>query len=156
MFRYADENDLVYRMSRLAREELRHFEQVHKIMQARGIAYRRLAPSDYAAGLHRAARRNDPQRLVDLLIIGAYIEARSCERFALLAPKLDDDLGLFYSGLLASEARHYQHYIGLARHYGAQHGLAVDERIKELGELENELVNAPAGEIRFHSGLPES
>ena len=161
MFRYADRADLVYSMSRLAREELRHFEQVHKILQRRGIAYRRLAPSDYAAGLHRAVRCDDPQRLIDLLIIGAFIEARSCERFSLLAPHLDEELGRFYSGLLASEARHYQQYIALARQYASpdtDNGRdnckidGIDFRIGEIREIERELINKPSGSVRFHSG----
>ncbi len=157
MFRYADRADLVYSMSRLAREELRHFEQVHRILQRRGIAYRRLAPSNYAASLHRVVRRNDPQRLIDLLIIGAFIEARSCERFSLLAPHLDEELGRFYTGLLASEARHYQRYIGLARQYADPNkknckNNSVEKRIREIGDLEAELINRPTGNVRFHSG----
>jgi tRNA-(ms[2]io[6]A)-hydroxylase len=53
--------------------------------------------------------------LIDKLICGAYIEARSCERFAALAPWLDDDLQKFYLSLLRSEARHYQDYLDLAQ-----------------------------------------
>ncbi len=157
MFRYAERSELVYSMSRLAREELRHFEQVHRILQRRGIAWRRVAPSDYAASLHRAVRPNDPQRLIDLLIIGAFIEARSCERFSLLAPLLDEELGRFYSGLLASEARHYRQYIGLARRYadpGKNNG--IETRIREIGEIEAEMINKPSDIVRFHSGPPQS
>ena len=77
MYRYVDNTDLLNKMSRLAREELRHFEQVLAIMKKRGVAYTHLSPARYAAGLREAVRTEDPGRLVDVLIVGAIIEARS-------------------------------------------------------------------------------
>ena len=106
MHRYTDNPVLLNKMSRLAREELRHFEQVIKIMSARGVNYEPLSASRYAQGLHKGVRRQEPGRLIDTLIVGALIEARSCERFARLAPELDTELGDFYFSLLKSEARH--------------------------------------------------
>ena len=99
MYRYVDNTDLLNRMSRLAREELRHFEQVLAIMKKRGVSYGHLSPARYAAGLRQEVRTEDPGRLVDVLIVGAIIEARSCERFAALAPHLDATLSDFYTGL---------------------------------------------------------
>ena len=149
MYRYLDNVDLLNKMSRLAREELRHFEQVLAIMQKRGVEYTHLSPARYAAGLRAAVRGEDPGRLVDVLIVGAIIEARSCERFAALAPHLDDKLADFYNGLLKSEARHYQDYLQLARE--AQDG-PVDERLVEFLAIEKKLIEAPDTEFRFHSG----
>ena len=100
MHRYTDNPVLLNKMSRLAREELRHFEQVIKIMAARDITYEPLSASRYAQGLHKGVRRKEPGRLIDTLIVGSLIEARSCERFARLAPELDKELGDFYSSLL--------------------------------------------------------
>ena len=114
MYRYVDNTDLLNKMSRLAREELRHFEQVLAIMKKRGVDYCHLTPARYAAGLRQEVRSEDPGRLVDVLIVGAIIEARSCERFAALAPFLDEKLADFYTSLLKSEARHYQDYLTLA------------------------------------------
>ena len=89
MHRYTGNTVLLNKMSRLAREELRHFEQVVKLMTRRDICYRSISASRYAQGLHKGVRRQEPGRLIDTLIVGALIEARSCERFARLAPELD-------------------------------------------------------------------
>ncbi|MGM0953340.1 MAG: tRNA-(ms[2]io[6]A)-hydroxylase [Pseudomonadota bacterium] len=149
MYRYLDNVDLLNKMSRLAREELRHFEQVLAIMQKRGIEYTHLSPARYAAGLRAEVRGEDPGRLVDILIVGAIIEARSCERFAALAPHLDKELADFYNGLLKSEARHYQDYLKLAEQ---TQGGPVDERVAEFLAIEKQLIEAPDNEFRFHSG----
>lgn len=149
MYRYVDNTDLLNKMSRLAREELRHFEQVLAIMNKRGVAYTHLTPARYAAGLREAVRKDDPGRLVDVLIVGAIIEARSCERFAALAPHLDETLGDFYNSLLKSEARHYQDYLKLAVQ---ANGGPVDERVAEFMAIEKRLIEEPDSEFRFHSG----
>lgn len=149
LYRYVDYPELLHRMSRLAREELRHFEQVLAIMQQRGIQYVQIKPARYAGGLHKFARTHEPARLIDILIIGAFIEARSCERFARIAPLLDDELQKFYVGLLNSEARHFQGYLQLAQLYATE---PIDERIAFFAEKERELIEAPDTEFRFHSG----
>ncbi|KDE39949.1 MAG: tRNA-(ms[2]io[6]A)-hydroxylase [Nitrincola lacisaponensis] len=152
MFRYVDRPDLLNKMSRLAREELIHFEQVLAIMQARGMTYGHMSPSRYAAGLRTHVRTSEPGRLIDVLIIGALIEARSCERFARLAPYLDDELAKFYRSLLKSEARHYQDYLFLAQEYA---GEPIDARVAFFCEVERGLIEMPDTEFRFHSGLPD-
>lgn len=149
MFRYTDRPELLQKMSRLAREELRHFEQVTAIMQKRGVAYRNLSASQYAQRLRQHVRTSEPGRLVDTLIIGAFIEARSCERFARLAPHLDVELGDFYRSLLKSEARHYQDYLKLARQYARE---SIDERIEFFARAEALAIVQPDTEFRFHSG----
>jgi len=149
MYRYVDNPDLLHKMSRLAREELRHFEQVLALMTARGISYGHLTPARYAAGLRAAVRSTEPGRLVDLLVIGAIIEARSCERFAALAPYLDTELSNFYNGLLKSEARHYRDYLALAEQ---ANGGPVEDRVAVFLAIEQELIEQPDSEFRFHSG----
>jgi tRNA-(ms[2]io[6]A)-hydroxylase len=149
MYRYVDNTDLLNKMSRLAREELRHFEQVLAIMTKRGVDYCHLTPARYAAGLRQEVRSDDPGRLVDVLIVGAIIEARSCERFAALAPFLDDNLGEFYTSLLKSEARHYRDYLALAEQAA---GGSVEARTSEFLALEKALIEKPDTEFRFHSG----
>ncbi|KJS04748.1 MAG: tRNA hydroxylase [Gammaproteobacteria bacterium BRH_c0] len=151
MYRYTDDVELLHLMSRLAREELRHFEQVLDIMTARGITYARITASRYAAGLRDQVRPQEPAKLVDTLIAGAFIEARSCERFARLAPLLDEELGKFYTSLLKSEGRHYRDYLNLAK---AAAGTDISDRIAEMGECERALIQAPDSEFRFHSGVP--
>lgn len=150
MFRYIDKPDLLQKMSRLAREELRHFEQVIALMTKRGVMYRGLSASHYAQRLRQHVRTVEPGRLVDTLIVGAFIEARSCERFAKLAPHLDEELGDFYRSLLKSEARHYQDYLKLAHSYAAG---PIDDRIALFSEQEAQAVLADDQEFRFHSGV---
>jgi tRNA 2-(methylsulfanyl)-N6-isopentenyladenosine37 hydroxylase len=152
IYRYVDDFELLNKMSRLAREEMRHFEQVIAIMAARGIGYRNLNASRYAAGLRKVIRTHEPARLVDTLIVGAFIEARSCERFAKLAPFLDDELKQFYLSLLRSEGRHYRDYLSLARK--AAGAKSIDERILVIREKERELIEMPDSEFHFHSGPP--
>ena len=149
MYRYVDNTDLLNRMSRLAREELRHFEQVLAIMKKRGVSYGHLSPARYAAGLRQEVRTEDPGRLVDVLIVGAIIEARSCERVAALAPHLDATLSDFYTGLLKSEARHYRDYLTLAEQAA---GNSVEDRVATFLALEQQLIETPDTEFRFHSG----
>lgn len=149
MYRYVDNTDLLNKMSRLAREELRHFEQVLAIMNKRGVDYCHLTPARYAAGLRQEVRSEDPGRLVDVLIVGAIIEARSCERFAALAPFLDEKLADFYTSLLKSEARHYQDYLTLAEQAA---GESIQARVGDFLALERALIKEPDTEFRFHSG----
>lgn len=150
IYRYIDNFDLLNKMSRLAREEMRHFEQVIAIMKKRGIAYRHVSASRYAAGLREMVRKKDPEKLVDLLIVGAFIEARSCERFARLAPFLDNELEDFYISLLKSEGRHFKDYLVLAQR--AASGESIDERIAIIATKEKMLISEPDTEFRFHSG----
>lgn len=150
MYRYPDRLDLQAKMSRLAREELRHFEQVLAILKKRDIPFRGLSASRYAGGMRQHVRKTEPGQLVDVLIIGAFIEARSCERFAKLSPFLDEELKKFYLSLLKSEARHYQDYLKLAR--DAANG-SIDERVAEFAEVEKSLILDEDNEFRFHSGV---
>jgi tRNA-(ms[2]io[6]A)-hydroxylase len=150
IYRYTDNFELLNKMSRLAREEMRHFEQVIAIMKRRNIDYLHISASRYAAGMRDLARNDDPGRLVDVLVIGAFIEARSCERFARLAPYLDDELEQFYTSLLKSEGRHYQDYLGLAKKAAGDAG--IDDRVALFAERERELIEQPDTEFRFHSG----
>ncbi|TLU64208.1 tRNA isopentenyl-2-thiomethyl-A-37 hydroxylase MiaE [Thalassotalea litorea] len=143
--------ELVDKMVLLIKEELHHFYQVLEIMEKRGIVYNNITAGRYAKGLIRHVKTHEPETLVDKLICGAYIEARSCERFAKLAPFLDDELHKFYISLLRSEARHYQDYLKLAEQVA---GHDISERVRYFGEVEATLISAPDDELRFHSGVP--
>lgn len=149
MHRYSGNLPLLHKMSRLAREELRHFEQVMALMAARGVRYDWVPASRYASGLHALVGSHEPRRLVDTLICGAFIEARSCERFARLAPHLDAELSQFYRSLLRSEARHFRDYLALAR---SAAGGPIDAALARFADREQELVQGSDTELRFHSG----
>ena len=154
IYRYPERAKLAHRMSRLAREELRHFEQVRKMLAEREVPFEHVSASRYAGTLRRAVRDGEPEKLVDMLVVGALIEARSCERFAALAPHLPEELAKFYAGLLASEARHFEHYLAFAREETEISQDALDRRVAELKEIEAELIASPDTQFRFHSGIP--
>ena len=152
MAKYSTYVDLLNAMSRLAREELVHHEQVLRIMKRRKIGLRPVSAARYASGLRKVVRTHEPHKLVDTLVVGAFIEARSCERFEALVPHLDEELGKFYFGLLKSEARHFQNYLKLAYQYGEARD--VDQAIERVRVAECELIESPDTEFRFHSGVP--
>lgn len=143
--------DLIDKMVLLIKEELHHFYQVLEIMEEYGIAYESVGSSRYARGMLRHVRTYEPQALIDKLICGAYIEARSCERFAALAPHVDKRLADFYISLLRSEARHYQDYLTLAEEIA---GTDISERVRFFGEVEADLISSPDDDFKFHSGSP--
>jgi len=149
MYRYVDRPELLQRLSRLAREELRHFEQVHDLMSELGIDYVPLTASRYAGGLRAGVSTTEPARLVDSLVVSALVEARSCERFAGLVEVVPGRVAALYRGLLASEARHYRNYLTLARQYDSAR---VDAVLPTLLVREAALVTEPDSEFRFHSG----
>jgi tRNA-(ms[2]io[6]A)-hydroxylase len=150
--KYATHGDLIGMMSRLAREELVHHEQVLRLMKKRKVELQPLSASRYASSLRKQVRNHEPVKLVDTLVVGAFIEARSCERFEALVPHLDEELGSFYFGLLKSEARHYQGYLKLAYQYGDAADIAT--AIDRVRVAEAELIESPDEEFRFHSGVP--
>jgi tRNA-(ms[2]io[6]A)-hydroxylase len=152
IFTYADDMQLTDRLSRLAREELRHFEQVQKYMRDLEVPFVRLKPSRYADGLRRMVSTRDPERLVDLLLCGALIEARSCERFIGLATRLPAPLAEFYGGLSHSEARHQSLYLRLVE--TRCRSIEWRVRLRELATVEAELATSPDPQFRFHSGTP--
>jgi tRNA-(ms[2]io[6]A)-hydroxylase len=151
IFAYPEDTELGLALSRLAREELRHFEQVQSAMTELGVPYIRQKPGRYASGLRRELRTSEPGRKLDLLLAGALIEARSCERFKLLAGRLPAPLGPFYARLAVSEGRHFELYVGLAEERYPQEWQA---RLGVLAAAEAELATAPDRELRFHSGPP--
>ncbi|MDR2213806.1 MAG: tRNA-(ms[2]io[6]A)-hydroxylase [Pseudomonadales bacterium] len=151
LYRYVDRTELLTKMSQLAREELLHFEQVVNLMRELDIAYVQLGPSRYAAGLRAQVRTHEPAKLIDTLIVGAYVEARSCERFAALLPLLDARIARFYASLLRSEARHFQDYLALAQLYANED---ISARVAWFRDIERELIESPDAEFRFHSGVP--
>ena len=143
--------DLIDKMVLLIKEELHHFYQVLEMMEEYNIEYRSITPCRYARGMLRHVKTYEPDALIDKLIIGAYIEARSCERFAKLAPFLDKKLADFYISLLRSEARHYQDYLSLAAEIANKD---ISERIAFFGEVEAELITSTDDDFKFHSGIP--
>ncbi|MGQ4001723.1 tRNA-(ms[2]io[6]A)-hydroxylase [Francisellaceae bacterium CB299] len=150
VYKHADKPELITKMSKIAREELVHFEQVMRIIKKRNIEFRSLSSARYAGELIRNTRTDKHGRFIDGLILGAFIEARSCERFAKIASHLDADLQKFYGGLLESEKRHFTIYLHFAEKYASYD---IGEHIKRIGEIEKNLILSPDNKFRFHSGI---
>ncbi|MFN3238837.1 MAG: tRNA-(ms[2]io[6]A)-hydroxylase [Pseudomonadales bacterium] len=151
MYRYVEYPDFLQQLSRLAREELRHFEQVLDVMSGRGIKYEQISSARYAGELRAGVRTHDPARLIDILIVSAIVEARSCERFARLVNVLDQELADFYGSLLKSEARHFRVYLDFAEQFSED---SIDDRVEFFLQKDKQLIESADPEFRFHSGSP--
>ena len=151
MYKYVDRSQLLHKMSRLAREELRHFEQVLDLMATCGVSYTHLSASRYARELHGLVEQSEPQRLVDSLILGAVVEARSCERFVGLIEVLPEQLAELYRQLVQSEARHFKDYLALAQDIAQAD---ISSRIELFLERDAQLITSVDPQFRFHSGVP--
>ena len=159
MFRYSFFSDLQVRLAQLVREEMLHYEQVLEFMKKRGQEWTAISAGRYAGGLRKEVRTYEPEALIDILVIGAFVEARSCERFYALAPLVDEELGKYYRYLLKSESRHYEDYLALAVDVAKTHQLknpqeTIQERIDHIREVEKNLILTPDDVFRFHSGVP--
>jgi tRNA-(ms[2]io[6]A)-hydroxylase len=149
LFRYTDEQALVQPLSALAREELEHFELVLKHLNRRGQVFKRQKPSAYAGKLMKVMRTHEPDRLLDMLLCCAMIEARSCERMQILAQTLTDpELVELYRGLLACEARHHRSYVEIAEQIFDPQKVAV--RLDEVSDFEGDVIKNGFPENRMH------
>ena len=161
MFRYSFFTDLQVKLAQLVREEMLHYEQVLEFMTKRGQKWEGLSAGRYAGGLRKEIRTYEPEALIDVMVIGAFVEARSCERFYALAPLVDDELGKYYRYLLKSESRHYEDYLTLALDVAKSAKLKdpeenIQQRIEYIREVEKNLILEPDALFRFHSGVPAS
>ena len=159
MFRYSFFVDLQVKLAQLVREEMLHYEQVLEFMNKRGQQWTGLSAGRYAGGLRKEIRTYEPEALIDVLVIGAFVEARSCERFYALAPHVDEELGRYYRYLLKSESRHFEDYLALAMDVAKTAKLKnpkedIQARIEHIREVEKNLILSPDEMFRFHSGLP--
>jgi tRNA-(ms[2]io[6]A)-hydroxylase len=152
IFAYPEDRSLSVALSRLAREELKHFEQVERLMKKLAVPYQRMKPGRYASELRKLVRTHEPKRKLDLMIVHALIEARSCERFRLLAEHLPEEVGALYAQLERSEARHFEMYLDFAAREFEPEEVAA--RLGVISDREADLATSPDGELRFHSGPP--
>ncbi|ELS03815.1 hydroxylase for synthesis of 2-methylthio-cis-ribozeatin in tRNA [Xenococcus sp. PCC 7305] len=150
MFRYPSYTKLVRQLTAIAKEELEHFDQVNQWLEKKGIPLAPLNSPPYGAKLKAQIRHQEPERLLDSLLISALIEARSHERLGLIGEHCPEpELAAFYRGLMASEARHYGIYWLLATHYCDRD--LVDRRLAELSTIESEILATLHHEPRIHS-----
>ena len=160
MFRYSFFTDLQVKLAQLVREEMLHYEQVLEFMTKRGQEWKGLSAGRYAGELRKEIRTYEPEALIDVMVIGAFVEARSCERFYALAPLVDEELGRYYRYLLKSESRHYEDYLALALDVAKSAKLknaeeSIEGRIAHIREVEKNLILSSDDTFRFHSGVPK-
>jgi tRNA-(ms[2]io[6]A)-hydroxylase len=150
LFAYVDNVELCRAMTEIVQEELAHFHLVLDILARRGIRFRRLSPSSYGRKLNDLVRKQEPQRAVDRLLVAGLIEARSCERFGLLARELPDrELAEFFGGLFESEARHHSTYVRLAKDFAPEDEVRV--RLEQLAAAEAAIIAEGDPVPRMHS-----
>lgn len=150
LFSYVDHVRLARAMTEIVNEELEHFRLVLDLLERRGIPFRKLSPSTYGPRLHDLIRKPEPERAVDRLLVAGLIEARSCERFSLLADHVaDEELRDFYHSLFESEARHHSTYVRLACDFQPEE--TVRERLHELSAREAEIIEKGDPVPRMHS-----
>lgn len=146
--RYARLGEGIETLARLAHEETSHVIQVAALLAERGLALRADTPNRYARALLDEMRGTEPARLLDALLVSAFIEARSHERLGLLAAGFEEAgdaaLASFYRALAGAEERHAETFLDLARPLVPE--AEYERRLAELGAREAEIIAAlPAG-----------
>lgn len=137
--KYPDDHHLVPRMLKLAQEELEHFERLYTVLMARGVKLGYVDRDPYVGELLPLGRKEGLPALIDRLLISSLIEARSAERFFLLADGLDDpDLRALYKDLATTESRHHTVFVQLAGHYAPI--AEVRDRLAELAREEAAII----------------
>ena len=152
IYRYSEWSNFAVQLSRIVREEMRHFEQVLQLIQQLQFEHKLISSSRYAKGLHQYAKEHNPSK-VDDLVIASIIEARSYERFELLQDALEGRIADLYSKLKESEYRHFLTYLDLAKQIERES--EIDKRVQVLLECEAKLITGYDSQFRFHSGDPD-
>ncbi len=147
---YVDRPEIVRALTPIIKEELDHLELVMEILDQRGWRLKGQSPSAYGGRLGLLVSKTEPDRGIDRILVSALIEARSCERFTLLAEGLADrDLAAFYGRLLESEARHFASYLRVAECFAPLP--IVKRRLAELAKEEARIIALPDPLPRLHS-----
>lgn len=150
IFAYVDNEELCRELAEIVNEEMEHFVMVLDLLKKRDIPFRRLKPGSYGRQLNDLVRKSEPQKAIDRLLVASLIEARSCERFHLLAEYVEDkELSEFYASLFESEARHHTTYVRMAKHFGDDETVRL--RLEELSALETEIIDRGDPLPRMHS-----
>jgi tRNA-(ms[2]io[6]A)-hydroxylase len=137
-------------LSEIVVEELEHFRLVLDLLAEREIPFTSLKPGQYGRKLNELVRKGEPERAIDRFLVASLIEARSCERFALLRDHVADrQLAKFYGSLFESEARHHSTYVQMASHFGPEPEVRV--RLDELAGEEARIIREGDELPRMHS-----
>lgn len=138
----SEKEELVTEMTRIALEEMEHFQMVHNLIKEKGLVLGRERKDNYVNDLVKFAKKDGSRNdaLVERLLFAAMIEARSCERFKVLSENIKDpELAKFYRDLMISEAGHYTTFLGFARKYAEK--IDVEKRWQEWIEFETSIIS---------------
>jgi len=128
---YPDRKKLVRAMTDLAIEELIHFKQVVKLLQARDVQLGNDAKDIYIKEIRALFRHGQEVFFLDRLLVAGVIEARGHERFSLVAEALPEGKEKeFYVAIAKSEEKHKNLFVELAYEYFDK--TEVDERLEEI------------------------
>lgn len=141
----------VKELSEVARDEAQHLALVLRIIEQRNGSLSKMHRNQYMGDLRKHMRSGQGDKeLLDKLLISALIEARSCERFHLLAEASGEaELRKLYKGLWSSEKGHFQSFIGLAKEFLPES--EVDQRWDWFLDREAEVIQSQPAEIRIHA-----
>jgi tRNA-(ms[2]io[6]A)-hydroxylase len=137
----SEKEELVTEMTRIALEEIEHFQMVHNIIKEKGLTLGRERKDNYVNDLMKFAKKDGSRNdaLVERLLFAAMIEARSCERFRVLSQNIKDtELSKFYHDLMVSEAGHYTTFLKFARQYTEKTN--VEKRWQEWIDFESSII----------------
>ncbi len=147
---YIENEEICREMTEIIEEELEHFYLVLALLKRRDIEFKNQQAGHYGRELNSLVRPRGAERAVDRMLIASLIEARSCERFSLLADHVqDEELKVFYRSLFESEARHHTTYVRMAKHFAPD--AVVKQRLQELSALESEIIAKGNPLPRMHS-----
>lgn len=147
---YIENEEICREMTEIIEEELEHFYLVLALLKRRGIEFKNQQAGHYGRELNSLVRPRGSERAVDRMLVASLIEARSCERFSLLAGHVqDEELKVFYRSLFESEARHHTTYVRMAKHFAPD--AVVKQRLQELSALESEIIAKGNPLPRMHS-----
>lgn len=138
----SEKEELVTEMTKIALEEMEHFQMVHNIIKEKGLTLGRERKDNYVNDLVKFAKKDGSRNdaLVERLLFAAMIEARSCERFRVLSKNIKDaELAKFYHDLMVSEAGHYTTFLKFARQYSEK--IDVDKRWQEWIDFESSIIS---------------
>jgi tRNA 2-(methylsulfanyl)-N6-isopentenyladenosine37 hydroxylase len=152
ILKFPDLEKLVDALTPVVAEEWDHFERVMHIIRKRGFGFGWPRKDEYVIQLQGFVKKGGSrmQQLIELLLLNALIEARSCEKFKILSQNIqDEELRKFYYELMVSEAGHYVNFIELARHYEDEE--KVNKRWQEWLDFEAKVLkNLEILPNRFH------
>ena len=142
-------------MTGVARDEAAHLAQATRLLARRGGRMERIHKNPYANALRLLVRKGEAGEVVDRLFVSALIEARSCERFSVLAGAAaelgDEELAAFYKALYSSELGHYKLFVKLAARIVGRK--TAEERWQQMLDKEAQILAAQEPGPRIHSGV---